>query len=156
MKKFLSFVACIVIAFLAGGIGSFFTFEKIPNWYASLNKPSFNPPNWIFGPVWTVLYFMQGTALFIVWNAKIDSKQKKIALIFFFVQLILNALWSIVFFGLEQPLAAFVLIVVLWVCILITIIKFYKISKIAGILLIPYILWTSFASVLNFFIYSLN
>lgn len=133
----------------AGIIGSFFTVSAIPNWYATLNKPSFSPPNWIFGPVWTVLYIMMGVSLYLIWA------KKKIPAVFW-VQLILNALWSVIFFGLKNPLLAMVNILALWIAIVLTIKSFYKINKLAGNLLIPYILWVSFATFLNYNIWILN
>ena len=152
MKNIIKLIISLVICQLAGVIGSFFNINSIPTWYATLNKPSFNPPNWVFGPVWTTLFLLMGISLYLVWT-KGFTKQ---ALIFFSIQLFLNILWSALFFGLRSPLSALIEIIILWAFILLTIISFYKISKIAGILLIPYILWVSFAAVLNFSIYLLN
>jgi len=133
----------------AGVLGSFFTTSSIPTWYTSLNKPFFSPPNWVFGPVWTILYIMMGASLYLVWiKAKVPAV--------FWVQLVLNALWSIIFFGMRNPALAFVDIIALWIAIFLTIKYFYKINKLAGQLLLPYLLWVSFASVLNFFIWQLN
>lgn len=148
--------ASIVICQLAGVIGSFFTSSSVSIWYAELNKPGFNPPNWVFSPVWITLFLLMGIALYIVWNKGIKSKQSKTAVTIFGVQLGLNILWSVLFFGLRSPLSAFIEIIILWAAILFTIIYFYRVSKPAGYLLIPYILWVSFAAVLNFFIYYLN
>jgi len=154
MKKtnFLKLSLAIVLCLSAGFIGSFFTVTGVNSWYTTINKPVFNPPNWVFGPVWTFLYILMGISLYNIWN----SKKNKSALMFFYAQLALNTLWSILFFGFENPLVAFVEIIILWAAILITIIKSYRISKAASYLLIPYILWVSFASVLNFSIYLLN
>jgi translocator protein len=154
--NYLKLAASIIICQLAGFIGSFFTVSSVSTWYLTLNKPSFNPPGWLFGPVWISIYFLMGISLYIVWNKGIKSRQSKIAVSIFGVQLILNALWSIIFFGLKLPLFAFAEIAILWTAILLTIIYFYRISKTASYLLMPYILWVSFASVLNFFIYYLN
>jgi benzodiazapine receptor len=139
---------------LAGIIGSVFTSSSITSWYATINKPSFNPPNWIFGPVWTILYLMMGISFYLIW-VNYDKKSKN-AVIIFGVQLLLNTLWSILFFGLQSPLFAFIEIIILWIAILVTIILFYKVSKKAAILLVPYILWVSFAAVLNFSIWLIN
>lgn len=138
----------------AGILGSFFTVSSIPTWYVTLNKPPFSPPNWVFGPAWTILYILMGISLYLVWISK--GKLKQNALNLFFVQLGLNALWSIIFFGMKNPTLALVDIVALWIVIFLTIKSFTKISKLAGNLLIPYLLWVSFASVLNLAIVLLN
>ncbi|MDD2225128.1 MAG: tryptophan-rich sensory protein [Candidatus Shapirobacteria bacterium] len=144
------FVFCILITEGAGVIGSIATFSSVKTWYLTdLIKPSFNPPSWIFGPVWTLLFFLIGTALYLVWT-------KKNNLFWFWVQLFLNILWSFLFFGLHSPLFALFEIVLLWFAILITIIKFWSFNKNAGILLLPYLAWVSFASFLNFSIARLN
>lgn len=149
-------IISLVICQLAGIIGSLFTMSKIPTWYMTLNKPELAPPNWIFGPVWTTLFILMGIALYLVWKQGIDRKDVKIALCIFGTQLILNVLWSIIFFGLENPGSAFIEIISLWISILLSIIYFYKINKTAGYLLIPYIAWVSFASYLNYMIWWLN
>ena len=154
MRKIIKLILSILIPFVASAIGSIFTANSISTWYINLIKPSFNPPNWVFGPVWTLLYLLMGISLYFVWVNK--SKQKKIALIWFSAQLILNTLWSILFFGLKNPLAAFIEIIILWFTILMTIIYFYRIDKKSAYLLIPYILWVSFAAILNCFIWILN
>ena len=149
-------ITSLLVCQLAGLIGSLFTMSKIPNWYMTLNKPELAPPNWIFGPVWTTLFVLMGIALYMVWKQGTDKKDVKIALYIFGTQLILNVLWSIIFFGLENPGSAFVEIISLWISILLSIIYFYRINKTAGYLLIPYIAWVSFASYLNFMIWGLN
>ena len=154
--KFIPFFLAIGLCFAAAAIGSVFTAPAIPTWYASLNKPFFNPPSWIFGPVWTTLYLMMGISLYIVGQKKGKNNIHRKGQTYFFIQLILNAVWSIVFFGLQSPLLAFFIILALWISILLTIKYFYHISKPAGLLLIPYLAWVSFASVLNFFILILN
>jgi benzodiazapine receptor len=154
--EILKLVMSIVICQLAGVIGSIFTTPAIPTWYASLEKPSFTPPNWVFSPVWIALFVLMGIAAFLVWNKGLSDKEVKIALSIFVAQLILNVLWSAMFFGLRSPLAGFIEIVILWIVILLTILYFLKVSKMAGILLVPYILWVSFAAVLNFSIWRLN
>ncbi|MBU1089027.1 tryptophan-rich sensory protein [Patescibacteria group bacterium] len=148
-------IASILICQLAGIVGAVFTTPAISGWYVTLNKPSFNPPNWLFGPVWTFLYLLMGISLFLVWNKK-DSKDTKTALIFFAVQLGLNTLWSIIFFGMHLPLVAFLEILFLLFFIALTIIKFFPISKISAYLLTPYFLWVSFATILNLYIAILN
>lgn len=155
-KDVIKLVVSLLICQLAGLVGSFFTSPSIPVWYASLQKPSFNPPDEVFSPVWITLFVLMGISLFLVWRKPLKERGVKIALIYFFVQLALNTLWSILFFGLKSPFIALLEIILLWIAILLTIIKSYKVSKWAGILLIPYILWVSFASVLNFFLWSLN
>lgn len=152
MKKGWKLVISLVLPFIASLIGSLFTSNSISTWYVNLVKPSFNPPNWIFGPVWTLLYFLMGLSLYFVWIKKYDFKTFRI----FGIQLFLNTLWSILFFGLQKPLYAFIEIILLWVAILLTIISFYKIDKKAAYLLIPYILWVSFAAILNLAIFILN
>jgi len=151
-KLVVSIVACLA----AGGIGSVFTREAIPTWYATLEKPTFNPPNWLFAPVWTLLYIMMGIAAFLVWRKGLENRQVRIALIVFLVQLVLNALWSVAFFGLESPLYGVVVIAALWVAILFTVLKFYRISLAASVLVWPYLLWVTFAAVLNVSIWLLN
>lgn len=140
----------------AGIIGSVFTASSIPTWYATIVRPEFSPPNWIFGPVWTTLYALMGIAAFLVWRKGLDRKEVKVALGIFLLQLVLNSLWSIIFFGLQNPGAAFIEIIFLWLAIVATIIAFAKISKPAAWLLAPYILWVSFAAYLNYAIWALN
>jgi tryptophan-rich sensory protein len=144
-------IAAIVICLLAGAIGSVFTFNSIPTWYASLVKPSFSPPNWVFGPVWTLLYVLMGVAAYIIYESK-----KREALKIFGIQLCLNAAWSIVFFGFRSPFGGVLVIILLWLAIAWTIFEFLKISRPAAYLLIPYLFWVSFASALNYSIWMLN
>ena len=154
--NYLRLIISILICNSAGFIGSFFTASAIPVWYASLVKPAFNPPGWVFGPVWTALYIMMGVSMYIVWQKGLKKRENKTAMAVFGVQLVLNASWSIIFFGMGAPLAAFIEIIFLWIAILATIILFYRLSKKASYLLVPYILWVSFAAVLNFAIFYLN
>lgn len=149
-------VVAIVVCQGAGIVGSLFTTPSIQTWYASLVKPSFNPPNWLFGPVWTLLFLLMGVSAFIIWSKGLKSDEVKIALVVFGIQLLLNIVWSVLFFGLHMPLAAFVEIIFLWLSILATIIYFLPISALAAWLLAPYILWVSFASILNFYLWRLN
>ena len=152
MKLFIS----ILIPLLVGGIATFFTISGVNGWYAMANKPSFNPPNWLFAPVWTALYIMMGIALFLVWKSEGDKTIQQTAFILFAVQLLLNFLWSFIFFYAKQPGWAFVDIIAMWIAILLTIIWFSKISTTASWLLVPYIFWVSFASLLNFYIWRHN
>ena len=152
----LKLIGAIFICQLAGVVGSLFTYRAIPLWYASLAKPPFNPPNWIFGPVWLTLYTLMGISAFIVWTKGWERREVKTAIYVFAGQLVLNALWSVIFFGLRSPLYAFIGILVLWLFIILTVYYFYKISKAAGLLLLPYLLWVSFAAVLNLSIAILN
>jgi len=152
----LRLIGCIMLCELAGVIGSLATSSAIPTWYAQLKKPAFTPPGWIFGPVWITLYAMMGIALFLIWQKGSAKPGVKSAIIVFMIQLILNATWSLIFFGMKAPLAAFFEIVVLWIGIVVTTFLFMRISIPAGILLIPYLLWVSFASVLNLSIALLN
>jgi benzodiazapine receptor len=149
-------ITSIVICQLAGVIGSIFTTPAISTWYAALKKPVFTPPNWVFSPAWITLFVLMGISAFLVWNKGLSDQRVKIALSIFVAQLILNALWSAMFFGLRSPLAGLIEIAVLWIAILLSILYFFKVSEIAGILLLPYILWVSFAAILNFSIWRLN
>ena len=150
MNKYLKLLLSIAICESAGLIGSIFTFNSVGSWYLTLNKPFFNPPSWIFAPVWTTLYLLMGISLYLVWGAK------KISLKWFWVQLALNALWSIIFFGLKNPTLALIEIILLWTSILLTIKSFWKVKRGAAYLLFPYLLWVSFAAILNFSIVVLN
>ena len=141
---------------MAGVIGAIFTTPAIPTWYAALKKPPFTPPGWIFSPVWITLYLLMGVSAFVVWSKGWGDSRVRIALSLFVVQLVLNALWSLMFFGLRSPSAGFINIVVLWIFILLTMLYFFKVSTTAGALLVPYVLWVSFAAVLNFSIWRLN
>lgn len=155
-RDVLSLLATIFVCELAGVVGSIFTTPAIPTWYASLKKPSFNPPSWVFAPVWLTLYALMGISLFMVWRKSLGRPEAKKAKGLFGVQLALNVLWSVTFFGMQSPLYGFFVIVLLWVAVLATMAVFYRISKGAGILLLPYFLWGSFASVLNLSILILN
>lgn len=156
MNNTLKLITAVIVSELAGIIGTIFTFSAIPTWYATLVKPNLNPPSYIFGPVWTTLYALIGIAAFMVWKKGLDRKDVRKAITVFGLQLILNAVWSIIFFGLHSPLWALVDITLMWLAIVWTMILFYKISKPAMWLLMPYILWVSFASYLNYSIWILN
>ena len=155
MKRFQVLIP-IILCLAVGSIGSYFTVPSIPTWYATLVKPSFSPPNFIFAPVWTTLYILMGISVYLVWSEGINKRAVKVAVGIFVVQLFLNLLWSVFFFGLRSPSLALAGIVILWIAILLTMIKFYKISKPAMYLLIPYLSWVSFATILNLFIVLLN
>ncbi len=156
INNILKLVTSIFICLFAGFIGSIFTSPSIPTWYATLTKPSFNPPSWIFAPVWTTLFVLIGISLYMVWNKGLQDKKVKISLFIFSVQLVLNVLWSFLFFGLHSPFYAFLEIIILWAAIVLTIVNFFKVSRTAGLLLLPYIFWVSFAAILNFSIWRLN
>src|SRR3989338_453296 len=169
LKNFFKLVTSIVISEMAGVIGALFTSPSIAGWYAGIVKPALNPPAWVFRPVWTTLFALMGIAAFLIWReydgltlSEVEGlaiqrkKQIKIALGIFLGQLVLNTLWSIIFFGLHSPGGALIEIVFLWFAILATIIAFAKISKLAAWLLLPYILWVSFAMYLNYALWALN
>lgn len=139
-----------------GSFGSYFTSQSIGGWYPTLIKPAFNPPNWLFGPVWTVLFGLMGISLFLVYSEGIKKRKVRFAVGLFTVHFILNITWSYLFFGLRNPFYAFIEIVILWLVIGYMLFKFYKIKPLAGLLLLPYILWVTFAAVLNYFIFVLN
>jgi tryptophan-rich sensory protein len=156
LRDLLQLLAAIIICQLAGAIGTLFTLPSIGAWYSLLEKPFFTPPNWVFGPVWISLYTLMGIAVFIIWKNGTKQKENKTALTFFRLQLILNATWSIVFFGMQNILLGLINIVFLWILILLTTIRFYKIDSRAGYIMIPYLLWVSLATALNAFLFILN
>jgi len=156
MAKIGKLICSISVCLLTGFLGSFVTRNSITTWYAQLSRPSFTPPDWAFGVVWPVLYVMMGISVFLVWNVGINRRQVKVALSVFALQLILNGLWTPIFFGLHLIGVALVEIVMMWAAILLTIFTFWKVSKPAGFLLLPYILWVSFAVVLNASLFLLN
>lgn len=149
-------VASVLIVFFSGAIGSLATYPEITNWYAALAKPNWTPPNAWFGPIWSTLYILIGIALFLVWRQGLDRRDVRFAIGIFAVQLVLNLLWSLVFFGLHSILGGFVVILLLWIAILANMITFYVISKPAGLLMVPYIIWVSIASYLNYSVLMLN
>lgn len=151
----LKLVVSIAVSFAAGGIGSIATVNNIPTWYAALEKPWFNPPNWVFGPVWSTLYLLIGIALYLVWTAESELSKKR-AYVLFATQLVLNTLWSLVFFGLHQPWLAVAVIAGLLVAIVLTMREFKRFSRAAMWLFVPYAAWVCFASVLNLAVAILN
>ncbi|MFA5125974.1 MAG: TspO/MBR family protein [archaeon] len=156
--KALTLIFFVIACEIIGALGSIFTIPNIPVWYASLTKPFFSPPNWLFAPAWTILFLLMGIALYLIWESKGKKvvRERKIALSWFAIQFALNVLWSFLFFGMQSAFLGFVGIVFLWLSIIITILSFYKVNKKAAYLLIPYILWVSFATVLNYSIMILN
>ncbi len=153
--QFLYAFVSIVIAQTAGLVGSLFTVESVSTWYTTISKPEWNPPSWIFGPVWITLYTLMGIAAYMVWQQR-EVPNAKLALWIYGVHLVFNALWSILFFGLKNPGLAFAEIIVLLVLIVITTLLFWKINPLAGGLMIPYIVWVSFAAFLNYTIWQIN
>jgi len=149
-------VACIAACEGAGILGSFSTVKAIPSWYRNLKKPSFNPPEWLFGPAWTTLYLLMGISLFLVLQEGFGQSWVQISLAIFATQLALNVAWSIIFFGRQSLKGAFIEILALWAAILASIISFTQVSTWAALLLVPYLLWTSFAAVLNYSLMKLN
>lgn len=156
MKHLPKLIASIILCEFVGLAGTPFTITAIPTWYATLNKPFFSPPNWLFGPVWTILYFLMGVSFFLIWKQGWKHKQNLLARKYFFVQLTLNFFWSILFFGLRSPILGLINIVAMWIYIVATIKSFYPVSKLAAYLLVPYLLWVSFATILNLSIFLLN
>lgn len=156
MKNLPKLLISVIGCQLVGLLGTPFTIDAIPTWYAGLNKPFFAPPNWIFGPVWTLLYLMMGVALFLIWQQGLKKQKVATALKYFAVQLALNFIWSPIFFGLRAPLLGLVVIVAMWVMIVATMRRFYPLSKPAFYLLVPYLAWVSFATLLNAAIAVLN
>ncbi len=152
-RQVVGLVLSVLVCFAVAGLGSVWTAKSVGTWYQELAKPSWNPPNWLFGPVWSVLYLLMGIALWVVWR-KTGVLAAPIGI--FAVQLVLNAAWSGLFFGLRNPGAAFAEIVVLWVAIGATIVAFWRVTPVGAILLLPYIAWVSFAAALNFTIWRLN
>lgn len=149
-------IASIIICQAAGALGTLFTMPAISTWYENLNKPSFRPPNSVFGPVWGILYTLMGISLWLVWRKGAGTPGVRAAVIVFFIQLALNAAWSPIFFGMKNPGAGLVVIAFLLITIVFTIIKFLPVSKAAAFLLVPYLVWVSFATVLNYSIWRMN
>jgi len=178
-KEIFKLIISIVVCQMAGFVGAIFTTPKIATWYATINKPSFTPSGFFIGAVWTILFFLMGISLYLAWEkgfkAEVSKKDQKMkywnkiteklwtgtwreenAILIFTLQLVLNILWSVIFFGLQSPGLAFFELIMLWWAILYTIANFYRISKPAAYLLIPYIAWVSFAGILNFILWRMN
>jgi len=156
VKQTAFLVGAVAICLLAGFIGSLVTAPAIPGWYAGLIKPALIPPSWVFAPVWTTLYILMGISLFLVIQTGTNSHEVRTALALFSVQLLLNVGWSFAFFGNQSPFSGFIVIVALWIVLLATVICFLRISRTAGLLLVPTLAWVSFASYLNYAIMVLN
>jgi tryptophan-rich sensory protein len=156
IRKPLVLVAFIALCEFAGLFSSLFTLSSIPTWYAGLNKPSFTPPGWLFGPVWTTLYFLMGISLYITYENRTRKRNFKKALFIFGAQLALNVLWTVAFFGFRSISLGFVLIILLWIAIAATIFEFARIKRGAALLLLPYILWVTIAALLNYYVLILN
>ena len=156
MSNNFKFIISILLPMIIGGISGSFTSASINTWYVTLNKPWFNPPNWIFGPVWTLLYLMMGIAFYMIWKSEAVNAVKQTAVILFAAQLLINFLWSLIFFYLKQPGWAMLDIILMWILIVATIFSFGKISSTAAWLMLPYICWVSFAMILNFYLWKLN
>ena len=154
-SQWIGLAVAVGICFAAAGVGSLYTSPAIPGWYASLQKPAWNPPNWVFGPVWTLLYLMMAVAAWLVWRER-GFAGATLPLALFFLQLVLNAFWSIIFFGWRNPALALVEIFFLWAAIFATMLAFWRVSHAAGWLMWPYLLWVTFAGFLNLTIWRLN
>lgn len=155
-KDWIALVSFLLLSLGAGGISSLFTTPAIPTWYATLVRPDIAPPSWVFGPVWTTLYLLMGIAAFFVWRKGRHHHAGRVALGLFLVQLALNALWSFIFFGLQNLPGAFVEIVLLWVMIVATMRAFAHVSRTAAWLLAPYLAWVTFAAYLSHAFWQLN
>lgn len=155
-SQWLGLAIAVGVCFAAAAVGSLYTAPAIPTWYASLQKPAWNPPNWVFGPVWTLLYLMMAVAVWLVWRERGLAGAAALAIALFAIQLILNSLWSIIFFGWRRPGLALVEIFFLWAAIFATMLSFWRISNAAGWLMWPYLLWVTFAGFLNLSIWKLN
>lgn len=151
-NHWLALVLLLILCFVVAGVGGLATAPSIPNWYAGLAKPAWTPPGWVFGPVWSVLYLSMAVAAWLVWR----RGDAVVPMVLFGIQLFFNAAWSWLFFGLHSPDAAFIDIVVLWMAITAATVVFWRRSTLAGILFVPYLIWVSFAAVLNFAIWRLN
>lgn len=156
MKNWMKLVISVAVPVVIGFIGGQFSKPEIDGWYQSIEKPLWQPPNWVFGPVWTALYILMGISLYLVWKSNTPENRKRTAIALWIVQLVFNFLWSYIFFSLHELGWALAEILVLWVFILLTIFAFARISKLAAWLLVPYISWVSFASILAYTIYQLN
>ena len=154
MNNTLRLIISILLPQVTGALGALVTISSVGSWYQTINKPSFTPPSWVFGPAWTTLYILMGIALFLIWKS--NHPLKKQALWLFGIQLFLNGIWSPAFFGLESPILGLVIIVPLWIMIVVCIKVFFQVNKTASYLMVPYLLWVSFATALNASIWYLN
>jgi translocator protein len=156
INPWLALTGFLLICFLAGGLGGWATAQSVTEWYPTINKPAWNPPSWVFAPVWTTLYVMMAIAAWLVWKRDARFTGVRLALILFFVQLFLNALWPFVFFSAHQIGLALFNIAALWLVLALTVWAFFGVSKWAGALMLPYLAWVSFAGFLNYMIWQLN
>ena len=156
MNNTTKLIISIIVPVAIGASSSFFTAAGVNDWYLTIQKPSFNPPNWIFAPVWTALYILMGVGLYFIWQKPEGTPYRSAAITIFIIQLTLNFFWSFLFFKAQQPGYALAEIAVLWISILLMIIYFAKVKPIAGYLQIPYLCWVSFATILNYSIWQLN
>lgn len=154
MSNTFKLIISLISPQIAGGLGAFFTISSVQSWYLTINKPFFNPPSWVFGPTWTLLYVLMGISCFLIWKTAHPQRNKFLSL--FAIQLVLNAFWSPAFFGMQSPTLGLLVIIPLWTMILICILEFKKSSPLASKLMVPYLIWVSFASVLNISIWWLN
>jgi translocator protein len=155
-RRYLILLGFILVCNAAGSIGSIATYPNIAGWYASLQKPFFTPPNWLFGPVWTTLFTLMGISLFIIWEKTGLRKKGRAAFRAFLLQMGLNVLWSFLFFGLRSPLYGLICIIPMWLAILYMIIQYWKIDRRAAWMMVPYIAWVTVATALNFSVLLLN
>jgi len=156
IKSYPKLILSIILIEIIGSLGAIATTPAIPGWYASLIKPFFTPPSWVFGPVWTSLFFLMGFALYLVWQEGLEKRPVRLAVYTFSIQMILNVLWSFLFFGMQNPLFGLIEIIILWFVIIITIFKFFKVSRPAAYMMIPYICWVTIATALNLAVWLLN
>ena len=154
-KRWLPLGLFLILAFAAAALGALATATSVDTWYPTLRKPSWNPPSWLFSPVWTLLYILMAVATWRAWKVGNDLAARRTASLYS-AQLTLNALWSILFFGLRRPGLALVEIVVLWVVLVIILVRYFRIDQIAAALWMPYVAWVTFAAFLNATIWSLN
>jgi translocator protein len=156
MKDWMKLVVSFATPLAVGAVAGLFTKPEIDGWYKALNKPDWQPPSWVFGPVWTLLYVLMGIAFYLVWRSNAAESRKRVAMTLWIIQLVFNFFWSFIFFRQHQLDWALGEIIVLWFFILMTIFAFARISRLAAWLLVPYISWVSFASLLTYAIYQLN
>lgn len=156
MTKLLQLIASLILPLGVGALAGIATSSAVRDWYPGLAKPAFNPPAWVFGPVWTVLYVLMGITLYLIWREGWHRPEVRVAVILFLAQLGLNGAWSILFFGLHSPALALLDIAALWGFIVATVVASWRVVPLAGVLLLPYLAWVSFAAVLNASIWWLN
>lgn len=156
LSSVIRLVVSVLACLAAGGIGGLFTYRAIPTWYRALKKPRYTPPNWAFGPIWTTLYILMGVSVFLVWNKGLTVHGATVAFTLFWIQLVVNVIWSVIFFGMKSKGGGVIIIIVLWLLILATTVISFGVSVWAGGLLVPYIVWVSTASYLNIGIWLLN